>query len=166
MTDEGGRRPGGSAAGAAADLLAGVFLLALSAFVLIEAARMPPRGPLGFFTGPGLVPTVVGAALAILSATLLSHTLRQGALPALSEWAAGLLTPEAARLGVVVALLGMMVLLVGRVPFWVATLIYFTFSLAYLRVGGGRPVMVLLYAGLLALVIGYLLPMAFELPMP
>lgn len=166
MTDEGSPRPDGNAAGTAADLIAGVLLLVLSAVVIIEAGRMPPRGPLGFFTGPGLAPMALGVALAVLSATLVAQTLRQGAVPALPEWTTSLLTPEAFRLGVVVALLGMMVLLLGRVPFWAANLIYFTITFAYLRVGGGRPVMVILYSGLLTFVIGYLLPIAFELPMP
>lgn len=166
MTDEDSGRPDATAAGSAADLFAAVFLLALSAFVIIEAAGMPPRGPLGFFTGPGLVPMLLGVVLAILSATLMAQALRQGAVPALPEWTTGLLTPEAARLGVVIALLGIMVLLLGRVPFWTANLVYFTITFAYLRVGGGRPLMVILYSGLMTLVIGYLLPIAFELPMP
>jgi hypothetical protein len=164
--DEGSGRPDGSAVGTAADLLAAIFLLALSAFVIIEAARMPTRGPLGFFTGPGLVPALLGVALALLSATLMAQALRRGAIPALPKWTTGLVTPEAARLGVVIALLGVMVLLLGRVPFWAANLVYFTTTFAYLRVGGGRPLMVILYSGLMTLVIGYLLPIAFELPMP
>jgi putative tricarboxylic transport membrane protein len=148
------------------DLFAAIFLLALSTFVIIEAVRMPARGPLGFFTGPGLLPMLLGVALAILSATLMAQTLRLGVVLAVPQWPRGLVTPEAVRLGVVVTLLGIMVLLLGRVPFWAANLVYFTMTFAYLRVGGGRPLMVLLYSGLMTFVIGYLLPIAFRLHMP
>jgi hypothetical protein len=166
MTTEEDHRPDEPAPAPAADLLAGAFLLALSAFVMAEAARMPPRGPLGFFTGPSLVPMLLGVALAVLSATLLSQSLRQGAVRALPRLIETLHTTESIRIGVLTVLLGLLVVLIGRVPFWAANLVYFVLTFAYLRVGGGRLVPVLLYAGLFTLLVGVLLPRAFEVPMP
>jgi hypothetical protein len=166
MATENRQRVEGRGADVAADLLAALALLALAVFVIVEATRMPPRGPLGFISGPALLPLLLGAVLFVLSGALCVHALRQGALRALPEWVGSLLVPESTRLAVVVVLLGLMVLLIGRVPFWLANLIYYTLTFAYLRIGGGRTVLVLLYAGLLAFAIGYLLPLAFELPMP
>jgi hypothetical protein len=166
MTESEADRPEDTSADPSADILAGALLVSLATYVTVEALRMPPRGPLGSLTGPGLVPLILGAALGIMGAALLVGGLRRGGLLTLLRWTSRLWSPEASRLAAVVSLTGLFVLLIGRIPFWAANFAYFLLTFAYLRVGGGRPWRVLLYAVAMTLFVGVFLPRAFEMTLP
>lgn len=158
--------PVGSRSGPTSDLIAGVLLIALAFFVTCESLRMPLRGPLGFFTGPGFVPATLGAALAVLGAILVAQSIRLGGAKdvraRLSDWQ----SPESTRLAIVMALMALLAFITGRIPYWAANLVYFILIFAFLRVGGRRVWMGLLLAVVLALFVGVLLPWAFELKLP
>ncbi|MDR5694546.1 MAG: tripartite tricarboxylate transporter TctB family protein [Armatimonadota bacterium] len=61
----------------AADLVAGIILAALSAFVIIQAISMPR--PRGWHSAPGLLPFLLGLTLLVMSVTLVIFGLRGGA---------------------------------------------------------------------------------------
>ncbi len=158
--------PAGSRSGPTSDLIAGLLLIALALFVTFESLRMPVRGPLGFFTGPGFLPAVLGAALAVLSAILVVQSVRQGGASdvraRLGDWQ----SPESTRLAIVMALTALLAFTIGRIPYWAANLIYFILIFAFLRVGGRLVWQGFFLAVALALFVAVFLPWIFELRLP
>jgi hypothetical protein len=109
-----------------ADLLTGAFWLALALAIMIAAWRMDRLERLAatIYSAPGLVPGLLGGALAIMAVILIGRSLRAGALTGVSlppikiadHWR--LLVAFA--LGLIFALL-----LIGRgLPFWLAAAVY------------------------------------------
>lgn len=151
---------------AAADVLTGALLLGGAVFVIVEALSMPPRGPLGFVTGPGFLPAILGTALAVMSAVLFFGGLGRGGYQGMRPLVSTFASAESGRLAVIIALTGLLAVLIGRIPFWAANFIFFLLMFAYLRLGGGRPLSIVLFAAALTLFVAVLLPWAFELRMP
>ena len=119
-----------------ADLLTGIVLFVLGVLVVwwswemprLEVRRIHPM------TAPGLVPGLLGLALAFCGAVLALRSVR--VLPDAAGWrrfGAMFVSPEAARLAVAGALaLVFPLLFVGRMPFWAASALFvFLFILAY-----------------------------------
>lgn len=57
-----------------ANLILGLFLSALSIFVIVEAKKMPPEMP-GSGLGPGVLPFWLGVGILVLSAILIAQSL-------------------------------------------------------------------------------------------
>lgn len=108
-----------------ADFLTSAVLLALGLATIAEAWRMPRFAEVGssFWSAPGVVPGMLGAALSILAVILCFRSVsarRAGAVdtPAGEPGAWG-------RIATVLALcLAYAAILVGRVPFWLATFLF------------------------------------------
>ncbi len=112
------------------DLWTGAFFLVLGIAIVALAWRMPTfkeqKGEI--FTAPGLVPSLYGLIICILSIWLAARSIRRGALAAQSHAGEG--APEGTsnlRLALAAALgLVFCVGLIGRLPFWLAAAIFVT----------------------------------------
>ena len=62
----------------AGELLLGLAMTAFSIFVIVEAVRMPQRGPGGLLMSPGFVPLLAGAVLLLLCSWLIIGAVRKG----------------------------------------------------------------------------------------
>ena len=121
-----------------ADLLTGFVILALGITVIWLSWNMPRLGTRGIHpaTAPGLVPGLLGIALAICGAILAGRSLR--AFGNGAGWAAFtrlFTTPEAGRVAATLALaLIYALVLVGWLPFWAATTLFvFSFIVMFER---------------------------------
>lgn len=153
-----------------ADLLTGAALLALGLVVVYLSWTMPRLGARGIHpaTVPGLVPGVLGAALALMGAILAGRSL--GALRDADGWrrfAAVVTGAETGRALATIALaLFYPLVLVGLMPFWLATAIFvFVFILLFQRAltDAPRPLAHLaLAAAIQAVAVGGLIALVFE----
>jgi hypothetical protein len=150
----------------AGELLLGLVITAFALFVIVESLRMPQRGHLGVLMSPGFVPLFTGIVLLFLSIFLNLRAIRSGAHRKLRQWPREIFEQEENRRFVFI--LGFMVLyvvvLLGRIHYIAATLIFHVLIFIYLKVGG--PLKILLWTLVATFLVSFLLPKAFEMPVP
>jgi hypothetical protein len=147
------------------DLLIGLILAALALFVVVEAWRMPLRGPLGLATSPGFVPLLAGGLALVLCAALVAINVQRGGLRGIGAWLrTAVMHDESLRLVVLIALITLYVLALGPLPFLLATFLFLLAILAYLR--AARWWLIPIYAALVAWLVATALPWLFEMPVP
>lgn len=143
----------------------GVVLGALAVFVVVEAWRMPLRGPLGLATSPGFVPLLAGGLALVLCIALILINVRRGGLQGVGPWLRdAVVQEETRRLGVLIALMTLYVLALRPLSFLVATFLFLLAIFAYLR--AARWWLIPAYAALVAWVVADALPRLFEMPVP
>ena len=112
-----------------ADLVTAIVLIAFSAAVFVMSVRMPTMTDRNEsrFSGPGVVPAVVGAAIFLLSASLLVRSVRRGAVRAFGERNAGAgIRDSHRRVAGTIALCVAYALLLGRIWFPLVTFLFIT----------------------------------------
>jgi hypothetical protein len=119
-----------------ADLVTGVVFTVLGLAIAYFSWTMPRLETRGIHpaTVPGLVPGLLGAALALCGAGLAGKAWLEGrGVPAWREFFAVFRSPEAGRFAVAAGLaLFYSLVLVGLVPFWLATALFvFAFILVF-----------------------------------
>lgn len=110
-----------------ADIVAAVVLVLFGLFIFYEAYTMPRLEARGIHPAsiPGLVPMLLGAALAFMGAILGIRSWRIEAAGGWKELCRLFVTLTAARvLAALVLILGFTLVLVGWLPFWAATMIF------------------------------------------
>ena len=124
-----------------ADLVTGLVFVALGAATLFESWRMPTFVEFSAspYSAPGIVPGMLGVALAVLGALIAVRATTAGPAPASAEARLVRSAPAdgepagldaAPRVGAAFALCMLYAgFLVGRIPFWLAT---FLFILAFI----------------------------------
>lgn len=149
----------------AADFISSVLLILFSVFVLVESLRMPLRGG-RIIISPGLLPTVMGAILMILSVMLLVSAVKKRGHGFVKSWVAVTLKDvEFKRWLAIASITGVYIFFIGRVPFYLATFVYFIGIFLYLKSTGKYWTMVLI--ALAATVFtSYIIPEAFGMPLP
>jgi putative tricarboxylic transport membrane protein len=120
-----------------ADLIGGLAWAAFGIAIVVASWTMDRLEQFGatLYTAPGLVPGLLGAAIALLGVVLTIRAIRRGAIAALAApWST---TPEgrASRIRVAIATvlsLAYALILVGRIPFPVATAVFvFAFIMVF-----------------------------------
>ncbi|NYS26167.1 tripartite tricarboxylate transporter TctB family protein [Rhodobacteraceae bacterium 2376] len=153
-----------------ADLLTGVILLVIGVAVAwaswemprLEVRRIHPA------TVPGLVPGLLGIALAICGAILAARSVRVAADGAgWRRFGATFLTTSAARVAATMVLaLGYALVLVGWLPFWAASAAFvFAFIVLFERVFASSPHPLwrtVLTAGVQAIIVGVTVSVVFQ----
>jgi Tripartite tricarboxylate transporter TctB family len=159
---------------AKADVVTGLAFAALGIATVVESLRMPAFAELNAepYTAPGIVPGLLGAALALLGALLALRALAAPRAAQVAEQAAAHAWPRvAAALALCMVYAGV---LVSRVPFQLATFVFIlAFILTFeswdgnLRARWLRPTIVaVLIAGLIAFGIGYVFQAIFLIRLP
>jgi hypothetical protein len=139
--------------------------ISLGAAIVIGSWTMDrlERYGAAFFAAPGLVPGVLGLAIALLGILLALRALREGALRAGSPrpWSWGN-TP-----GVLALCLAYAVGLVGHAPFWLATFLFVTvFIVLFEEPGLRRRLMAPVYGAATALAVTCLFEAVFLVRLP
>lgn len=155
-----------SGQGAAGELLLGLGITAFAVFVIVESLRMPQRGHLGVLMSPGFVPLFTGIVLLFLSIFLNLRAIRSGAHRQVRQWLREVFAQEENRRFLFI--LGFMalyvVVLLGRINFIAATLIFHGLIFIYLKVGS--TFRIALWTLVATFFVSFLLPKAFEMPVP
>jgi len=151
---------------AAGELLLGLGITAFAVFVIVESLRMPQRGHLGVLMSPGFVPLFTGIVLLLLSAFLNLRALRSGAHRQVRTWLREVFKREENRrfLFILAFMVLYVVVLLGRIHFIAATLIFHVLIFIYLKVGS--PFRIALWTLVATFLVSFLLPKAFEMPVP
>jgi hypothetical protein len=120
------------------DIYAGIILIVLALFVIVESWRMP-REFLGFpaYAGPGIVTGLLGIGLLGMAVTLVVRACRRpGASTGISraDLQNYLAHPQTRRLGLVLGLAVAYLLSLGRgIPYYVTTGAYLFITMAVFR---------------------------------
>jgi hypothetical protein len=114
-----------------ADIITSVFFMVLGAAIIEESWRMPRYTDVGgnIWTAPGIVPGMLGAALALMAFILFMRSLaarRAGAVDEPGEPGGWKRVAIAAGLCIAYGMI-----LVGQMPFWLATFIFVFVFIAY-----------------------------------
>ncbi len=150
---------------AAGDFIIGIFLLALSIFVVIESLRMPEKGRWGFFMGPGFLPLILSIILFLLSLSMLISSFAQkgpSGIKSLFQRLKG--SVEFRRLLIIAGWTCIYVALIGTLPFIMVNFIYFLGIFLYLNIGKIWKIILLSLGS--SLLVGYLTPRIFDMPLP
>lgn len=148
------------------EFLSGILLIAVAAFVIIEALRMPRREAEGFMMSPGFVPLLAGSALLMLSLSLAARGFGKKGDRRVGQWLRECIDIRAnRRFLVLLVIMGLYtIVLVGRIPFFAATLIFHLLIFRYLKIGS--PFKIALFSLLAALFVAVLLPAAVGMQLP
>lgn len=151
-----------------ADLVTSVVLLALGVATMVESRRMPRFAEVGAdgWSAPGVVPGLLGAALALMAVILFLRSLAARGRPAegpAAEAAPGGWARAALAAGLCIVYA---VILVGRMPFWLATFFFVFAFVAVFDLWGdaARPSVarVLGMAALVAAATAFVVPYIFQ----
>jgi hypothetical protein len=151
-----------------ADLVTGAVWLAVAIGIVVGAWRMDRLEHLAttIYTMPGLVPGLLGAAIALMAVILMVRALRAGALGE-ARWPEIRLADHWRLIAALVLSIGFAVALVGRgLPFWLGAAIYtsamvFVFQYADRR-QAGTLVRGALFAAAYGLVSGLIIHFTFQ----
>jgi len=150
----------------AGELLLGLAMTAFSIFVIVEAVRMPQRGPGGLLMSPGFVPLLAGVVLLLLCSWLTVGAVRKGGYRQLGQsLQEGVADHENRRFLMILAIMALYIFgLLGRVPFIAATPIYYVLIFVYIKAGSlGK---ITFYTLLATFLFAFFLPRLFEMPLP
>jgi len=150
---------------AAGDFIIGLVLLALSIFITFESMRMPQKGRWGFFMSPGFLPLILGLILLGLSISLIIRSLASngpsGIVSLFRKIKEGV---ESHRFLIIAGWTAIYVILIGTIPFLLINFIYFFGVFLYLKVG--RLWEILLLSVGASLLVGFITPWIFDMPLP
>lgn len=150
---------------AAGDFIIGLVLLSLSVFILFESIRMPQKGRWGFFMGPGFLPLILGFVLIGLSGYLILRSLpsngQAGIILLFRKMKEGV---ESRRFLIIAGWTAIYVALIGTIPFLLINFIYFIGIFLYLKVGRLWEVLLLSIGA--SLLVGFITPRIFDMPLP
>lgn len=150
---------------AAGDLIIGMFLLGLSIFVFIESLRMPEKGGWGFFMGPGFLPLILSVVLFLLTSSMLIASIgRQGISGIIPLFQRLKGSFEFRRSLVIAGWTWIYVALIGTFPFIIVNFIYFLGIFLYLNIGKIWKIVLLSLGS--SILVGYLIPRIFDMPLP
>jgi Tripartite tricarboxylate transporter TctB family len=159
-----------------ADLVTGAVWLVVAAAIIIGSWRMDRLEHLSnvIYTAPGLVPGLIGSAIALMAVLLMVRAVRRGALSE-AHWPAIKLSDHWRLIAALILCLGFSVGLIGRgLRFWVAAAIFiavfvFVFQFPERRAAGtltrGAAIAVV-FAGLAAFAIHTLFQDVFLVRLP
>lgn len=108
-----------------ADLWSGIGWIVFGVIIVVHASMMETRTHLGatFLTGPGLVPGMIGSAIAVLGVVLVARSLRGQVVP----WFAELGEGSGRRVAMALALMLVYGIgLIGSIRFEIATFLFVT----------------------------------------
>ncbi|MGQ9509216.1 MAG: tripartite tricarboxylate transporter TctB family protein [Thermodesulfobacteriota bacterium] len=150
---------------AAGDFIIGLVLLSLSVFIIFESIRMPQKGRWGFFMGPGFLPLILGFVLIGLSGYLILRSLtsngQAGIILLFRKMKEGV---ESRRFLIIAGWTAIYVALIGTIPFLLINFIYFFGIFLYLKVGRLWEVILLSIGA--SLLVGFITPRIFDMPLP
>ncbi len=152
---------------AMADIVTAAGFLLFALLMLIGATRFTYQKEMGFVTSAGFTPILLAILVSILSIFLIVRTIRREKPGSIhfSAWAARLCRDETVRRSaLLITITGLYIFLVGTVHFLPLTLLFLCTIYFYLKIGTiGR---ILIYSLANALLIGYVIPWIYQMPLP
>jgi hypothetical protein len=144
----------------------GLVLLCFSIFVIIESIQMPLRGNSGFVMSPGFVPFLLGVALFLLSGGHTINAWSKGGSLHLWQWLRNSVNDNENKrfFSLLVTIMIYIIVLLGRVHFSIATFLFHLSIFYYLKVG--TVMMIIFYTVIATVLVAFVLPTFFEMPLP
>lgn len=158
-------KPAGSEA--VSDILVASGFILFAMLMFIGATQFTYKTAMGYITSAAFTPVLLSIFVFLLSIVLIIQTLRKNKAVkiSLSEWFKSARNEETVRRSLVLMVItGAYIILVGRINFLLLTFIFLLVIYYYLKIG--KPVRVLLYSLLNALLIAYVVPVIYQMPLP
>ena len=153
----------------AADVVGGIFFLVLGPVLVYASLQMKVYR--SFLDAPGFFPMILGIIFTIMGGILLNTAIKRNGIEELKqvirnkEISKGLRSDTALRAFVLVILMAVYIFgLVGRVNFTVATFVYLTVTMLYLK--STSKVNIFLISLVASLAISYTFSNLFSIPLP
>lgn len=145
-------------------LIGGLFGL-FAILMFVGAQFFPHRSNMGFVTAASFTPMVLGIIVTVLSIVLVISALKKPKNGTFYEWFTVVASDDRTRRSVLIGGITLVyVILIGRVHFLPVNLVYLIVMYRYLRVGGWPKILIL--GTVNAVLIAYLVPMIFQMPLP
>ncbi|GAB4372140.1 MAG: hypothetical protein Kow009_08210 [Spirochaetales bacterium] len=152
---------------ALSDILAACGFLLFAVLMGIGASQFSYKSNMGFVTSAAFTPILLSVLVSLLSIFLILETRKRNrTLPlSLAEWFKSIRDDETVRrFGILALLIGLYIGLVGIVNFFILTFGFLFCIYSYLQVG--KLWRVLLYSVLNTLLIAYVIPTIYQMPLP
>jgi uncharacterized integral membrane protein len=158
---------GASSTAGVGDIVLAVGFLIFSILMFIGATQFTWQTAMGFVTSAAFTPLLLSVLVAALSVVLIIETIGKNRSSALKfrAWLKDLVADETVRRSfVLVVATGIYTLLVGRIPFLLVNFIYLLIVYYYLKIG--KLPRVFVYSVANALLIAYVIPYIYQMPLP
>jgi hypothetical protein len=145
-------------------LIGGLFGL-FAILMFVGAQFFPHRSNMGFVTAASFTPMMLGIIVTALSMVLVISALKKPKNGTFREWLKVVASDDRTRRSVLIGGITLVyIILIGRVHFLPVNFVYLIVMYRYLRVGGWPKVLIL--GTVNAVLIAYLVPMIFQMPLP
>lgn len=149
------------------DIVLAVGFLIFSILMFIGATQFTWQTAMGFVTSAAFTPLLLSVLVAFLSMVLIFDTIRKNRKSALKfrAWLKEVVADETVRRSfVLVVVTGIYTLLVGMIPFLLVNFLYLLVMFYYLKIG--KLPRVFVYSIANALLIAYVIPYIYQMPLP
>ena len=152
---------------AVSDILAASCFILFSVLMFIGATQFTYKSDMGFITSAGFTPILLSIVVCALSVMLILETLKnnKSARLSMAAWLKSAKADETVRRSVALILItGMYIMLVGVINFILITFVFLFVIYYYLKVG--KIWRVLLYSTMNTVLIAYIIPTVYQMPLP
>ena len=149
------------------DIVIAVGFLIFAVLMFIGATQFTWQTSMGFITSAAFTPILLSVLVAILSLVLIFETISKNKSSALRfrAWLKEVVADETVRRSfVLVIVTGIYTLLVGVIPFLVVNFLYLLILYYYLKIG--KLPRVFVYSIVNAVLIAYVIPYIYQMPLP
>lgn len=152
---------------AMSDIVTAVGFLVFALLMFAGATQFTYQEEMGFVTSAGFTPMLLAVIVSLLSIFLIIRTFhrRKSSLVRFSDWLRKLSSDEMVRRSIALILItGGYIFLVGVTPFLPLTFLFLCGIYYYLKIGG--ILRTIIYSLTNALLIAYVIPWVYQMPLP
>lgn len=150
---------------AVSDILTALIMIGYAIFMFVGAMNFPSRRNMGFITSPRFTPILLSITIFIFLIILIIQKIKEGNLVNLRDWVKAVVRKEEnRRFFILFLIISTYIYFIGDLNFLLLNFLFYVVSFYYLRVGSISRI--LLYGTVCTILVGYVVPKIFSMPIP